>query len=81
MRQVRDPRDSDDGGRHQGEAVVRLERSFFADAMRATGKPECYIVAGRPGAARVSLKKDLSCTEERCGSKGDESCQVRLTPK
>ncbi len=66
----------------KGEAVVKLEHSFFADAIGVTGKPQCHIVAGLiSGAARVILKKDLSCTEEKCVSKGDEFCQFRLVPK
>ncbi|MDE1852328.1 MAG: hypothetical protein KGI38_01140 [Thaumarchaeota archaeon] len=66
----------------KGEMVVKLEKSFFAETMGVTGEAECYIVAGLiSGAARKILKKDLSCVEEQCVSKGDKSCLFRLVPK
>lgn len=66
----------------KGEMVVKLERSFFAEAVGATGSTECYIVAGMiSGAARLILGKDLACVEEKCESKGDDFCQFRLVPR
>ncbi|HKT22354.1 MAG TPA: V4R domain-containing protein [Nitrososphaerales archaeon] len=65
----------------KGEMVVKLERSFFAEAVGKTGEAECYIVAGMvKGAAKVILGKEMDCIEEKCASKGDEFCQFRLVP-
>jgi predicted hydrocarbon binding protein len=63
----------------QGEPVIRVEDCFFATSVGATGKSECYIMAGIiAGASQILLNKTFACIEEKCLCRGDSFCEFKL---
>ncbi len=63
----------------KGDIVVRLYDSFFAAAAGNTGKAECHIVRGTiVGAASMIMRREITCLEEKCVSKGDRYCEFVL---